>query len=308
MVRRRSDPGYRRIWLGDWRRVLVENLAAASERVDLVVVTAPGSTFLPFDRSQCTHPSGETCSGLKGCVVDPTALDEWNSTAPARWTALHRAASAATRRRHGRFSIVARAWEPQRRGALHQNVVLSVGTAPEMAAAATYRRELAQRARSYGFGFVDRKRGVRTALHAARYLAKYLSEGTGKMGIGDLAARGDCPVVIVRVNRELTCQTGQTIRACRRRRGTWHLASVLATLDPARGCSVAEAEAIRIKVSRSRGHREAWSSSTTSGRSSLPWDVQAALASWERTAAEVAEAWRGWSPAPERSAEQLRLN
>lgn len=249
---RRADPRYRSLWLGDWRRVLVENGAAASSKVELCVVTAPGADGgLPWDESHCSHPPDVKCSGTIGCRVVPHLAEAWNVTAPARWSSLHRAAATRVRRRVGSFQTAYQAWEPQQRGVLHQNVVLACGTAREMRAAWLYRQFLAELAPRYGFGFVDRKRNVKESLHAARYLSKYLSEGTGKMGIGDLAARGDAPRSIARVNRELTQRTGATIRACRRRRVIWKLASHLAPLSPD-GCSIEEAEAVRSKIEKAR--------------------------------------------------------
>lgn len=241
MVRRRSDPHYRRLWLGDWRTVLIANGAHASNTVELIVITAPGSDVLPWDPSQCTHAPELPCSGKHGCQVDPEALKAWNDTAPARWSALHRAAATAVRRRCPGFKMAYRAWEPQRRGAMHQNVVVAAGTARQKAQAALYRQELIRRAPQYGFGYVDRKRQVRESLHAARYLAKYLSEGTGKMGIGELAASGDAPRVIALVGRHLTQATGCTMRSRRRERGIWCLARNLE-------CSIDDARLVREKI------------------------------------------------------------
>lgn len=284
MLRRRADPLYRKLWLGDWRYVLTVNGAAAGERVELIVVTAPGANVLPWDRSQCTHSDGVRCSGRLGCVTDKDALSLWNSDVESRWTALNRAASARARRRCGRHVMAFRAWEPQRRGALHMNVVVPCTTAREIASATAYRQALVELAPRYGFGFVDRKRAVKGALHAARYLAKYLSEGTGKMGIGDLAARGDCPAVIVRVNPELTRSTGATMRSRRQYRGLWLLARDL-------DCSVDEARAVRVQTGRTG--RRAWAARTTSGRSSLPWATQCELAAWERDGQAAVTEWSG---------------
>lgn len=246
--RRRSDPYYRKLWLGDWRTVLMTNFSAASESVEMVVVTAPGADRLPWDRSKCSHGDGVKCSGKHGCVPEAGPLAEWNGTAPGRWTALHRAAAAATRRKHGSFKLVSRAWEPQSRGALHQNAIVRTGTAREMASAATYRRQLARLAPKYGFGFVDRKRRVVTALHAARYLSKYLTEGGKQTGIGDLAARGDCPKVIARVDRELTRQTRVTMRWCRENRIHYAMSRNLK-------CEPHEAAVVRERVLAYAKHR-----------------------------------------------------
>lgn len=231
--------------------MIVENAAAASTRVELIVLTAPGAGALPWDESKCTHPKGTPHSGKNGCRCAPGPLAKWNATRSARWSALHRATATRLRRRFGPWRYVCQAWEPQERGAMHNNIVVRAGTPRERAQAAFYRRTLAELAPRYGFGFVDRKTDVKEALHAARYIAKYLSEGTGKLGIGDLAARGDAPAVIARVSRELTQQTGSTIRACRRRRANWNLASHLAPMSPD-GCSIGEADAVRCKIERAR--------------------------------------------------------
>lgn len=278
MARRRSDPNYRKLWLGDWRVVLAAAGTQAGKEVELIVVTAPGADRLPWDRSKCSHGPEVKCTGPAGCVVVDAAADAWNRAAPANWSRLHRAAAIVTRRRHGSFRVAFRVWEPQKRGALHMNVVVPVGTARERASAATYRAELARLAPMYGFGNVDRKRAVREAMHAARYLAKYLSEESGKSGIGDLVERGDCPVVIARVNPALTRATGVTMRSRRYARGLWLLARD-------QGCDLEEAK--RIRLVTSKRSRARWARSTASGRSQLPWDAQAGLATWERQARDA---------------------
>lgn len=163
------------------------------------------------------------------------------------------------------------------------NVIAPVGTPRQRLSAGVYRQELAARARQYGFGFVDRKRAVRSSLHAGRYIAKYLTEGGKKLGIGDLAARGDCPRVIARVDPHLTHRTGVTMRWCRRERGIFLLAAE-------HGWTVAEARAVRVKVSKLG--ELSWRKRECGGRSRLPWDVQVALAGHERHAAAMVAEWR----------------
>lgn len=288
MLRRRSDPDYRRLWLGDWNVVLAANGAAAGENVELIVITAPGADVLPWDRDQCVHGDYIACSGPLGCRIQADALAAWNATAPARWTALHRAAASRARRKFGKFSMAFRAWEPQQRGVLHMNFVAPSGTPREKASALLYRKALAELAPRYGFGFVDRKRRVTSALHAARYLAKYLSEGGHKLGIGDLAARGDCPVVIARVNPELTRRTHVTMRSRRVHRGLFCLARDLR-------CTVDEARAVRVETGKHS--RARWSCRSTSGRSSLPFPDQSVRADLERAASDSVDAWVStWTP------------
>lgn len=163
------------------------------------------------------------------------------------------------------------------------NAVVPTGTPRQRAAAGVYRQELADRAREYGFGFVDRKRAVRSALHAGRYIAKYLTEGTGKLGIGDLAARGDCPRVIARVDPHLSRHTGVTMRWCRRERGIFLLAAE-------HGWTVDEARRVRVQVSKLG--ELSWRRRQCGGRSQLPWDVQRELAQHERLCAEMVREWR----------------
>jgi len=159
------------------------------------------------------------------------------------------------------------------RGALHMNVVVASGTAREMASAAFYRHQLAEMAPRYGFGFVDRKNDVKSALHAARYIAKYFTEGTGKMGIGEAAQRDDAPAIIARVSRELTMQTRSTIRSCRDRRTVWNLASRLAPLDPATGCSIDEARLVRDRLA-ARRKLTRWETRARGHPPPLDWNAQ----------------------------------
>jgi hypothetical protein len=262
--------------------VLTANGAAASEEVELIVVTPPGADLLPWDRSKCTHGAELRCSGKLGCQVLASALEAFNLAAPANWSALNRCAAARVRRRFGCFRMAFRVWEPQHRGALHMNVVVPAHTPRERASAAAYRHELAELAPRYGFGFVDRKRAVRASLHAARYLAKYLSEEGSKMGIGDLVARGDCPVVIARVSPLLTRKTGCTMRSRRCERGLFLLARDL-------GCTVEEARAVRVVTSK-RGRLRS-GRVVSGGRSQLPWDSQCQLAEHDRLSDSAVDAW-----------------
>jgi hypothetical protein len=233
---------------------VVTNAAAAGEHAELIIITAPGEDAgLRFDRSKCHHSPDVKCSGTRGCQVELTLAVEWNKSAPGRWSQLHEAAANRVRRRlkkltgDGSFRIIVRAWEPQRRGVLHQNVMTPTNTHRQRLAAKLYREALTELAAGYGFGFVSQRRSVRNALHGARYLAKYLSKSDrpGKLGIGDVAAREDAPGRIAWVDSHLTRQTGETMRACRERRTVWRLASVMAAVRPDVGCSIEEAADIR---------------------------------------------------------------
>ncbi len=63
--KRRSCPGYSRIWALDWRVVLLENLIAYGGKAVMFTLTPPGADVLPWDRSKCGHGVGK-CSGPAG--------------------------------------------------------------------------------------------------------------------------------------------------------------------------------------------------------------------------------------------------
>jgi hypothetical protein len=78
----------------------------------------------------------------------------------------------------------------------------------------------------YGFGFVDgwHKVGRRfwPGVQAAAYLSSYFAGGRGrKMAITDNVLAGDLPRLIVFVGRDLTAQTGCTMRSLRNARRLW---------------------------------------------------------------------------------------
>jgi hypothetical protein len=204
------------------------NVEAYGGAVTLVTVTAPGADVLPWD----------------GDRIEGEARWRWNGTAPARWRGLHRAAAERARRRHGRFSLVARTWEYQRRGALHMHVVLGVRSARERASAQTYVDALHELRQAHEFGYVDRGRkhaGKRTleivpAEVAGRYLAKYLSplDGDGKPTLSATALEPDVPPQVAYVSRELTASTGITMRYLRHVRRCWVM-----KVDPVTGETLA---------------------------------------------------------------------
>jgi len=199
------------LWAGDTRRKLLANISAYGGAVSIITVTAPGADVLPWDDS--------------GRRIRPAERYRWNRTAPQRWRELHRAASQIARRRCGRFSMLARTWEYQARGALHVHVVAGVETADEMAAANVYAQALTDLARAHGFGFVDRGKstnGVRhleiiPAARAARYVAKYLSplSADGKPMLSETVTQPDVPPHVAYVSTKLTLSTGITMRYLR---------------------------------------------------------------------------------------------
>jgi hypothetical protein len=241
--RSRRCPSCGLIWAGDVRVKLRTNIQAFGQPVTLITVTAPGQHGVKYWHRQ---PNGRWVDVADwrahklpwdetGRRVERAAAFRWNRSAPARWRALHRAASQAARRKHGRaFVLVAREWEYQRRGALHMHAVVGMATPRQRSAAHYYAAKLDEMRERYGFGFVDRGRkltagGMRTLPfiapeRAANYLAKYLApmEG-GKIALSETAKRPDVPPHVLHVSRELTMATGVTMMSLRRRRLAWML-------------------------------------------------------------------------------------
>lgn len=212
----------------DCRKKLLANITANGSDVALVTITAPGREALTHDHNN---------------RVDPHDAYDWNVTAPVRVRELHRVAAQNTRRKHGRFSLVATAWEYQGRGVLHRHHMVRMGSAADRRAAQFYAWELDRLRESYGFGFIDRgkHRGrpdrhleVIPAERAARYVAKYLAPlDAGKPAISETAKRDDCPAHLIYVDRKLTQLTRITMTSLRRRRYAWAL-TVAAGASPAR--------------------------------------------------------------------------
>ena len=199
------------LWAGDTRRKLLANVTAYDGAVSIITITAPGADVLPWDES--------------GRRIRSAERYRWNRSAPARWRALHRAASQIARRRAGKFSMLARTWEYQARGALHVHVLTGVETAAEMSGANIYAQALTELAPAYGFGYVDRGKstnGVRhleviPAARAARYVAKYLSplSAEGKPMLSETVTQPDVPGHVAHVSTKLTLKTGVTMRYLR---------------------------------------------------------------------------------------------
>lgn len=195
-----------RLWFGDIKRVLLTNLLAYGGSCWLVTVTAPGDDQLPREAS--------------GKVVQHAA-HEWNRTAQARWSELHRRALQATRRAGFDLKSLARVWQMQSRGVLHLHLVLGVGTVAEQAAARQYVAELRARAAEFGFGFIDArdrdgKAGKSTVMQperAAGYLSRYLSDGSQ---LREAIALRERPRRLVWVSSSLTRSTACTMRRLRR--------------------------------------------------------------------------------------------
>ena len=234
------------LWGGDTRVKLLANLSAYGGDVGLLTVTAPGAEVLAWDGSGCAWRGEHEHSGSLGCVVEEEAAHEWNGMAPGRWRALHREAMRIARREAKRsglcldelgkcwWTMLARAWEWQKRGALHVHVIVPMATYAEALVSRFYADALAVLAPSYGFGYVDlgrRQPGQRARVlqklsreRAARYIGKYLAPidpGTGKITLTDAVLRRDVPGHVVHVARSLTRETRYTMRTLRVRRRVW---------------------------------------------------------------------------------------
>lgn len=219
--KRRDCPSCGLLWAGDCRVKLLANIREYAGDVAIVTVTAPGRDVLPY--------------GNDGQAVERAAARRWNRQARHEWRKLHRKASQRAARhahRHGgRWSVVARSWEFQRRGVLHVHVVVPMGTALERLASHVYVDALEELRHRHGFGFVDRGRAKKRgglwirALEAipqeraARYVAKYLGGWKrGRLEISATVGHPDVPGHVIHVRRELTRKTGVTMRELRARR------------------------------------------------------------------------------------------
>jgi hypothetical protein len=199
-----------------------ENLRHYGDRVVMLSLTAPGVDRLPWDRSRCRRKAPHTCSGRRGCVVEEQAADAWSSSAPARWAELRQAARRVCRYRGQVPTLLARVWEPQKRGVPHLHAVLGVATAAEEQAARAFLAELARLAPVYDFGLEglddDHFNPVEPD-KVARYVASYLTGRRGKKGtIRENIADPRMPRSLLWVASHLTRETKVTMRLLRRAR------------------------------------------------------------------------------------------
>lgn len=236
LCRRRTCPGYGRIWAGDQRRKQFVNLGHYGDtqpcdvqaQVVLGAVTAPGVEDLPWGTDHCAAIGEHQCSGLLGCRVSAEAATEWNRSAPKRWRDLHRQATIRCNRAGLRPWLLARVWEEQRRGVLHVHPVFAFSTPAEKTAARTYMRHLAELAPRYGFGNVERKLRPMEAKAAAAYLSSYFVTGRkGKEALQNSVRSRAMPRSIVHLSARLTQATGCTMRELRFRRFVWRVAGGL---------------------------------------------------------------------------------
>lgn len=203
------------------------NLLAYGGKVWLLTVTAPGADVLPWSED-----------GRR--VVQEEAADEWNRTAPGRWSELHRQASQATKRDGHSLSFLTREWQLQGRGVLHVHVVVGVETWAEKAAANVYVGHLRRLARQHGFGFIDAvdrdgksgKSRVMEAHRAAGYLTKYLAESSQLMRAVEMRHR---PGNLLWVSPRLSALTLCTRRRLRRARLLWRIRTGTSSIFAAAG-------------------------------------------------------------------------
>jgi hypothetical protein len=189
---------------------MLSNLLEYGGDVWLLTVTAPGADVLPWQDGR----------------VDEAAAREWNRTAQARWSELHRWARQATARELAPPASLARVWQMQRRGVLHLHLAVGVGSPAERARAKLYVAKLRERAKEFGFGFIDAvdrdgKSGrsrVLEAHRAAGYMSRYLGESSQLAQAVKLKER---PRRLVWISPELTRATGCTMRRLRRVRMLW---------------------------------------------------------------------------------------
>lgn len=224
--RARACPGYSRIWAGDVRVKLFENLKVYGGNVKLMTVTGPGEAGgLSWDEDACRHLGPHTHSGLLGCRVHQAPGEAFNRRAPSWWTALHNEAAQAAHRLTGaRPRLLVRIWEMQKRGVLHVHLVVGAGSLQERRSADVYQGELHDRAAKHGFGFVDRKDEVREAMAAAAYLASYFVKGKGKKAtLQESVTVKGMPRSIAYVDPRLSRRSGITMRSLRLRRYAWCL-------------------------------------------------------------------------------------
>ena len=222
----RTCPEFAPTWARDTRRRLLENLRLVKLSV-MFSVTAPGADLYPFDPRFCSHGPDVKCSGRIGCRVDPALSSAFNKLAGPWWSQLHRAAKTRADRATGhKGRVAARVWEKQKRGLAHLHGVLAVTSPDELRWAEAYLLALRELAPRYGFGFVDGWEKVSRKFwpgdQAGAYLSGYFVHGHGgKAPLTENVLDPDLPRLVVFVGRDLTRQTGCTMRNLRNARRLW---------------------------------------------------------------------------------------
>jgi hypothetical protein len=192
----------------------------------MTTITAPS---LPWDRKHCAPLGPHRCSGRLGCRVEAQAALDFNRSAAARLSLMHKVAYQRTYRRFGPRACRRLAYTPelQLRGVIHWHVVIAYGSPHERHAARFYVRALHALAEVHGYGFVDRKHEPAPPGKAAYYLSKYLTKvENSKGGLRELVLHQEAPARPVYVARALTDVTRVTMRNLRRRRAIYMLTNV----------------------------------------------------------------------------------
>jgi hypothetical protein len=229
--RSRHCPGYSDTWARDTMRKIRENLRTYGGLSCVIAVTAPGQKDgLVWDRSLCTHPPGDKCSGPKGCRVKAGAAAVWNEYSRRGWRKMNRICKQRADREIVRLGATKKLgllmyeWELQQRGVWHLHIVLPMETAIERAWSFAYVKALNERAARMWFGFSDRKplHAPRTAEAAASYLSKYLAkwQEDGTLEITE-TVKAAGRTLLNYVSRNLTAQSCVTMRNLRNARLVW---------------------------------------------------------------------------------------
>lgn len=168
---RRYCPAYFKTWARDQVQVIYRNIEALGEHHDLITITPPGKSSLPWDEASCAHRGPHKHSGPDGCRVEKRALDRWMYDRDRELTRyLDAAKTRASRATEEPRAETVLTPELQERGAPHWHI-----------AAGAHRRRwnqafaaaLADLAGSYGFGrpkFDPHHHGTKGRLD--RYLSK----------------------------------------------------------------------------------------------------------------------------------------
>jgi hypothetical protein len=200
-------------------------LSKGGAQLDMTTLTPPGADKLPWDRSRCTHPDTDRCSGVRGCRVEPEALAEWHRDFAERLSALWSAARGRLARMGHTLPEYVVVLEPQERGAVHVHWATS---SHHRAAAAAFASSMSRLGPAYGFGSRvgwDPARG-RDSAHqrgVGAYLAKtaaYLAKEAAGESSGLRELLGALPTGrrVCRASTRLTGRTRCTMRNLRLRR------------------------------------------------------------------------------------------
>lgn len=234
--KRRNCPVCGPRWARDWQRNLTVNLEHHGGPVAMIAITGPGQDRLPWDEDWCrSRGLGERHkhSGKRGCRVETKALEDWCALLQWNWQRLRQAARLACKRElehkigEGNPAavpawVMARVWEPQKRGVPHLHLVVPYGTFDEKRSADCFRKHLARLATKYDFGAVQGKLAPIEGREAARYVANYLAGRSGKKSsIRENIADPRMPRSLLWLTPRLTRETLVNMRTVRRARHLW---------------------------------------------------------------------------------------